>query len=166
MEAGFGGRTAARKLLLRPQIKKKKNFSGEKIIEQMIFQIFGSMMKQCVVPTVTHGGSKVMVWGCFRGNNTFRDIVKIDRITTKEVYLGILKNHNIPSGSRINGEAFIFQEDDPKHPSKFYRNHLSELENDKIIERMIWLTKSSDLSPIELLWDEFDRIVKKVNPQD
>ena len=56
------------------------------------------MIKQYVAPTVKHGGGSVMVWGCFGGNNT-GDIVKIDRILTKEVYFGILKNHAIPSGS-------------------------------------------------------------------
>ena len=57
---------------------------------------------------------------------------------TKEVYLGTLKNHAVPSGSPIIGEPFIFQEDNnQKHFSKLCRNHLSELENDKIIERMI-----------------------------
>ena len=86
-----------------------------------------------MVPTVKHGGGSVMVWGCFGGNNT-GDIVKIDGIMMKEVYLGILKNHCTPSGTRIVRELFIFQEDnDPKHSSKLCRNLLSELENDKII---------------------------------
>ena len=48
---------------------------------------------------------------------------------TKEVYLSILKNH----------------------ASKLCRNYLSELKNDKIVERMIWPPQSSDLSHIELL---------------
>ena len=56
------------------------------------------MIKQCEVPTVKHGGTSVIVWGCFGGNNT-GDIAKINRIMLKEVHLGILKNHVIPSGS-------------------------------------------------------------------
>ena len=73
---------------------------------------------------------------------------------TKEVYIGILKNHGIPSGSQEDNES--------KHSSKLCRNHLSELENDKIIERMIWPPQSSNLSTIELLWDELDRNVKRL----
>ena len=64
------------------------------------------------------------------------------------------------------GESFIFQEDnDPKDSSKLCRNHLSELENDKIIERMIWPPQSPNLSPIELLWDELNRNFKKLMPK-
>ena len=76
-----------------------------------------------------------MVWVCFGGNNT-GDTVKIEGTMTKEVYLVIFKNHAISSGSQIIGKPFIFQEDnDLKHSSKLSRNHLGDLENDKIIER-------------------------------
>ena len=40
----------------------------------------------------------------FWGNNT-SNIVKIEEIMTKEVYLGILKNHAIPSGSGFIDES-------------------------------------------------------------
>ena len=92
-----------------------------------------------------------MAWGCF-GHNNIGNIVKIDQIMMKEMYLDILKNHAISSGSWIIGEPFIFQEDNgPKYSSKRCRNHLSELENDKITERTVWPPQSPDLSPIELL---------------
>ena len=69
----------------------------------------------------------IMVVGCF-GDNDTGDIVKIDEIMIKEVYLEILKNHAIPSGSQIIGEPFIFQEhNDPNYSSKLCRNHLSEM---------------------------------------
>ena len=64
------------------------------------------------------------------------------------------------------GEPNIFQEDnDPKPSSKLCRNHLSELENYKIIKRMIWPAQSPDFSPIEFLWDELERNVKKLMPK-
>ena len=155
IEAGLGGRIATRKSLLRPQ-NKKRRLQWAKQHEQLTvddwkrvhwtddskFQIFGlkrivyvrgnvveRMIKQSVVPTVKHGGGSVMVWGCCGGNN-IGDIVEKDGIMTKEVYLSVLKNHAIPSGShshtaipsgsRIIGEQVIFQEDnDPKHSQNF-----------------------------------------------
>ena len=93
------------------------------VILLFLLKLIFLMMKQCVVPTVKHGGSSVMVWGCF-GNNNTGDIVEIDGIMIKEVYLG-KKIHSfifsaIPSESQR--EPFIFQEDyDPRHSSKLYR---------------------------------------------
>ena len=96
IETGLGGRIAARKPLLQPQ-NKKKRLQLAKPHEQLTaddwkcvlwtneskFQIFDLkrkvcarrkvgdwIMKQCVVPTVKHGGGSVMVWGCFGANNT------------------------------------------------------------------------------------------------
>ena len=103
MEAGLGDIIAVWKPLLRSQ-NKKKRLKWVKQHEQLIvdnwrrvlftnvsqFQIFGSkrkvcvrrkvgeqMMKQCVVPTVKHGGGSIMVWDCFCGNGT-GEIVKIE----------------------------------------------------------------------------------------
>ena len=114
VEAGLGGRIAAGKPLLWAQ-NKKRRLQWAKQHEQFTvddwkhviwtnkskFLIFGSkrrvyvqrkvgewLMKQCLVPTVKHGGGSVMVWGCFGSNNT-GDIVIIDRKMRKEVYLGI-----------------------------------------------------------------------------
>lgn len=111
MEAGLGGRVAARKSLLRPQNKKKRldwakqhekwtvdEWKRVLWTDESKFEIFGSkrrvfvrrkvgerMMKQRVVPTVKHGGGSVMVWDCFGGNNV-GDIVKIEGKMTKSVF--------------------------------------------------------------------------------
>ena len=62
------------------------------------------------MPTIKHGGDSIIVWDCL-GSNNAGDIVKIDRIMAKEVYLNIFRNHVIPSASWIIGEPFIFKVD-------------------------------------------------------
>jgi hypothetical protein len=50
-----------------------------------------------MVPTVKHGGSSVMMWGCFSGCET-EDLVKINGILKKEQYQQILQENAVPSG--------------------------------------------------------------------
>lgn len=48
-----------------------------------------------------------MIWGCLGGGKV-SDIVKIDGIMLKEVYLDLLKNHVLISGKCLIGEGFVF----------------------------------------------------------
>lgn len=103
-----------------------------------------------------------MVWDCFGGNRV-GNLGKIERIMDKKIYHGILVKHAIPSGTRILRRRFIFQQDnDPKHNSFLCKKYL---------KKKIWChqnhgmaTQSPDLSPIELLWEELDRLVRKEHP--
>ncbi|CAK9796236.1 Transposable element Tc1 transposase [Anthophora quadrimaculata] len=189
-DAGLTGRIAARKPFLRLANKKKrlawavahKDWTldqWKKVLwtDESKFEIFGSnrrmfvrrrtgerLLDSCIVPTVKHGGGNTMVWGCFGGEST-GDLIRITDKLTKEGYKKILEEHAVPSGIRILGEGFTFQEDnDPKHSSRLCRSFLNELESNNILKRMIWPPQSPDLSPIELLWDELDRKAKAQSP--
>lgn len=68
--------------------------------------------------TVKHGGSKIMVWGCFSYYGV-GPIHKIDGIMDQHVYVDILKNIMLPYSVEEMPLKWVFQQDnDPKHTSR------------------------------------------------
>ena len=64
------------------------------------------MISTCVVPTVKHGGGGVMVGALFRIQGTLN----------QHGYHSILQRYAIPSGLRLMGLSFVFQQDNnPTH---------------------------------------------------
>jgi hypothetical protein len=58
------------------------------------------------------------------------------------------------------GVSFVFQQDnDPK------QGYLTNKESDGVLHQITWPPQSSDLNPIEMVWDEFDRRGKKKQPR-
>ena len=114
--------------------------------------------------TVKHGGGSVMFWGCF-GGVQMGDIHQITGIMKKEEYHQILVRHAMPSGVRLFGSGWTFQQDnDPKHKSHLCNDYLQKKAQAGTIQLMTWPPQSPDLSPIELLWDEVDRQVQSKKP--
>ena len=74
------------------------------------------MISACVVPTMKHGGGGgVMVLGCFAGD-TVCDLFRIQDTLNQHGYHSILQQYAIPSGFRLVGLWFVFQQDnDPTH---------------------------------------------------
>ena len=189
-ESGLYGQIAAKKTLLRKSNKQKRFVWAKKHKEWTLdqwksvlwsdeskFEIFGStrrvfvqrrkgerMVSTCMVPTVKHGGGGVMVWGCFAGD-TVGDLFKIEGTLNQHGYHSILQWHAIPSGLRLVGPSFIFQQDnDRKHTSELCKGYLTKKESDGVLHQMTWPPQSPDLNPIEMVWDEMDRRVKAKGP--
>ena len=73
------------------------------------------MISACMVPTVFHGGGDDMMWGCFAGD-TVNDLFRIQGTLNQHGYPSILQRYAIPSGLRLVGLLFVFQQDnDPTH---------------------------------------------------
>ncbi len=76
------------------------------------------MLDACITPTVKHGGGSVMGLGLF-GAGKVGDLYHVQGILSQHGYHSILQWHAVPSGQRLIGHGFTFQQDnDPKHTSK------------------------------------------------
>ena len=82
--------------------------------------------QDCLQHTVKHGGGGIMVWGSFSGAG-IGSLHRISGIMDQNVYLGVLRNIAIPCARRLDGEIFIYQQDnDPKHTAKRVKKYFSD----------------------------------------
>ena len=99
--------------------------------------------------------------GCFAGD-TVSDSFRIQGTVNQYGYYSILQRCANPSGLRLVGLSFVFQQgNDPKH---LHKGYLTKKESGGVLHQMTWPPQSTDLYPIEMVWDELDCRDKQKQP--
>uniref|UniRef100_A0AAZ3QUQ8 Uncharacterized protein n=1 Tax=Oncorhynchus tshawytscha TaxID=74940 RepID=A0AAZ3QUQ8_ONCTS len=56
------------------------------------------------------------------------------------------------------------KDNDPKHTSRLCKGYLTKKESAGVLHQMTWPPQSSNLKPIEMVWDELDHRAKEKHP--
>ncbi|GAV01877.1 hypothetical protein RvY_12516 [Ramazzottius varieornatus] len=117
----------------------------------------------CTVPTVKHGGGRLIFWGCFSAKGVGNSAV-INGNMNGPMYRDIMDKNVLQSAKKLNlKKGWHYPHDnDPKHTSFVARDWIVETKL-KVLE---WAPYSPDLNPIEHLWSEVKGQLKERHPSN
>lgn len=120
-----------------------------------------SLLDECVRPRVAAGGGSVHVWGAFSAHGK-PDLVALRQNVTGAVYQGILEQQLLPWARQEFGNNFRCQDGNASvHRAWLGRNFLQEQEVNALQQPSL----SPDINPIEHLWDELGRAIRRRSVQ-
>ncbi len=89
----------------------KENLFGSDGVKGVWRQIGEEYKDKCVLPTVKHGGGRVMVWDCMSAAGT-GELQFIEGTMNANMYCDILKQRMIPSLQRLGRRAVFLHDND------------------------------------------------------
>jgi transposase len=118
-----------------------------------------SISDRTTVPTVKHGGGRLMVWGCM-GWNGVGVLTEVEGNMNAVQYVEILGGGLEESVEKLGLDlnTFYFQQDnDPKHTAQLTSTWLDQ-QGFQILD---WPAQSPDLNPIEHLWNHVKKQLRQ-----
>ena len=138
--------------------------------DESMFKIFGSNRKvyvqwrvgeraatHCITLTIKHARGSVMVCGAFV-NYKF-DLLQFKGRLNQTGYHSIRQHHVMPTGMGLVSQGFLLMYE-PNHANKLCQRYIKSKEEQLVFRVISWLSKSEDLNPVELVWEEPDRKVR------
>jgi DDE superfamily endonuclease len=118
--------------------------------------------RECLAPTLKHGGGSVMVWGCISWWGV-GPLVVVEGTLNKKGYVSLLGSHLVPYLKQVKEKCpdVMFQDDNATCHVSGYTTLWRERHG---IDRTDWPPNSPDLNPIENLWDHLGRQIRKRTP--